>query len=138
MIWALASVGCSQRTEQSASNTSLNVTNTNAAIAVSAQSLTNQINEPRASYTNVPIEIHEAAGADRTQRYPLGDQLRTSLQSDPALAKSANNVSAEIQGDAVIIRGSVKSEKEREEIEAKVRAITRSSKIKNELNVRDK
>ena len=138
MIWALASAGCSKPNDQSASTKASPGTNTNAVIAVSAQSLTGQINQARSSFTNIPVEIHEAAGAAKDEATQLADQLRASLRSDDALATVATNVTADIQGDAVIIRGNVRTKKERDEVERKVRAITRSSTIKNELEVRDK
>jgi len=69
--------------------------------------------------------------ADRT----ITQNVRQAITSDDALSTSAQNVKIVTSDGTVTLRGPVKSEKEKQEIEAKAKQVAGVKRVENELEI---
>ena len=65
----------------------------------------------------------------------ITQKIREGLFDDTTLSLSAKNIKISVQNGAVILRGIVKSEKERNDIASKVNSIQGVTKVENQLQV---
>lgn len=108
-----------------------------ATISLNMPMLTNQINVARATITNGAAEIKEAAGAAISDADKnLSERVRSALQSDPAFSANAENVRVTAQNGKIILRGTVNSEAEKQNIEAKAKQIVGANRLESQLQVR--
>ena len=88
------------------------------------------------------------AGAEQSASKPTADQqsndksdvgitkqIRHAITSDKKLSSSAHNVKVITEGGQVTLRGPVRSETEKQQIEAKAIAVAGAGKVKNEISV---
>ena len=69
--------------------------------------------------------------ADRT----ITQNVRQAITSDDALSTSAQNVKIVTSDGTVTLRGPVKSEKEKQDIEAKAKQVAGVKRVENELEI---
>jgi hyperosmotically inducible periplasmic protein len=79
------------------------------------------------------------ATADQQKENPtdrqLAQQVRRAVMKDNSLSSSAHNVKIIAQNGSVTLKGPVKSEKEKQAIEAKAAEIAGADKVNSELQV---
>jgi hyperosmotically inducible protein len=79
------------------------------------------------------------ATADQQKENPmdrqLAQQIRRAVMKDNSLSSSAHNVKIIAQNGSVTLKGPVKSEKEKQAIEAKAAKIAGADRVKSELQV---
>jgi len=90
---------------------------------------------------NLPTNHHDANRADQQSNsstdVELTRKIRQSLTQDKSLSTYAHNVKIITRNGVVELKGPVRSQSEKEAVEAKATEIAGSSKVKNELTVKD-
>ncbi len=102
----------------------------------------------RALASHRPFESPRASRAEQSASKPTADQqsndksdvgitkqIRHAITSDKKLSSSAHNVKVITEQGHVTLRGPVRSESEKEQIEAKAIAVAGSGNVKNEISV---
>jgi osmotically-inducible protein OsmY len=95
-----------------------------------------------------PLENPRASRAEQSASKPTADQqsndksdvgitkqIRHAITSDKKLSTSAHNVKVITEQGHVTLRGPVRSESEKQQIEAKAVAVAGSGNVKNEISV---
>ena len=95
-----------------------------------------------------PLESPLASRAEQSASKPTADQqsndksdvgitkqIRHAITSDKTLSTSAHNVKVITERGHVTLRGPVRSESEKQQIEAKAIAVAGSGNVKNEMSV---
>ena len=72
---------------------------------------------------------------ENTSDRELAQQIRRALVKDKSLSSSAHNVKVIAQGGIVTLKGPVKSEEEKQAVEAKAAQIAGSDKVTSEIQV---
>jgi hyperosmotically inducible protein len=96
--------------------------------------------EPDNTKKNLPTNHHDANRADQqsnsTSDVELTRKIRRSLTQDSSLSTYAHNVKIITRNGVVELKGPVKSQSEKDAVEAKATDIAGASKVKNELTVK--
>jgi hyperosmotically inducible periplasmic protein len=89
---------------------------------------------------NLPTNHHDANRADQQSNSPtdveLTRKIRQSLTQDKSLSTYAHNVKIITRNGVVELKGPVRSQSEKDAVEAKATEIAGNSKVKNELTVK--
>jgi hyperosmotically inducible periplasmic protein len=89
---------------------------------------------------NLPTHHHDANRADQqsnaTSDVELTRRIRRTLTQDSSLSTYAHNVKIITRDGVVELKGPVRSQSEKEAVEAKATEIAGASKVKNELSVK--
>ena len=75
---------------------------------------------------------------ENTSDRELAQQIRRALVKDKSLSSSAHNVKVIAQGGIVTLKGPVKSEEEKQAVQAKAAQIAGSDKVTSEIQVAPK
>jgi osmotically-inducible protein OsmY len=90
---------------------------------------------------NLPTNHHDANRADQQSNsstdVELTRKIRQALTQDKSLSTYAHNVKIITRNGVVELKGPVRSQSEKEAVVAKATGIAGSSKVKNELTVKD-
>ena len=96
--------------------------------------------EPDNTKKNLPTHHHDANRADQQSNssndVELTRKIRQSLMQDKSLSTYAHNVKIITRNGVVELKGPVRSQSEKEAVEAKATEIAGASKVKNELTVK--
>jgi hypothetical protein len=65
----------------------------------------------------------------------LADQVRSALQQDPALAQAARDVTVTSQNGRVLLRGSVQTMNEKQQIESRAAEVVLPENVENQIQV---
>src|ERR1700736_4309913 len=89
---------------------------------------------------NLPTNHHDANRADQQSNsstdVELTRKIRQSLTQDKSLSTYAHNVKIITRNGVVELKGPVRSQSEKDAVEAKATEIAGASKVKNELTVK--
>lgn len=89
---------------------------------------------------NLPTNHHDANRADQqsnsTSDVELTRKIRRALTQDSSLSTYAHNVKVITRNGVVELKGPVRSQSEKEAVEAKATDVAGVSKVKNELTVK--
>jgi hypothetical protein len=89
---------------------------------------------------NLPTNHHDANRADQqsnsTSDVELTRKIRRALTQDSSLSTYAHNVKIITRNGVVELKGPVKSQSEKDAVEAKATDVAGASKVKNELSVK--
>jgi hyperosmotically inducible periplasmic protein len=89
---------------------------------------------------NLPTNHHDANRADQqsnaTSDVELTRKIRRTLTQDSSLSTYAHNIKIITRDGVVELKGPVRSQSEKEAVEAKAAEIAGASKVKNELSVK--
>ena len=96
--------------------------------------------EPDNTKKNLPTNHHDANRADQQSNSSndaeLTRKIRQSLTQDKSLSAYARNVKIIIRNGVVELKGPVRSQSEKDAVEAKATEIAGASKVKNEITVK--
>jgi hyperosmotically inducible protein len=96
--------------------------------------------EPDNTKKNLPTNHHDANRADQqsnsTSDVELTRKIRRALTQDSSLSTYAHNVKVITRNGVVELKGPVRSQSEKEAVEAKATDVAGVSKVKNELTVK--
>jgi hyperosmotically inducible protein len=96
--------------------------------------------EPDNTKKNLPTNHHDANRADQQSNssndVELTRKIRRSLTQDKSLSTYAHNVKIITRNGVVELKGPVRSQSEKDVVEAKATGIAGASKVKNELTVK--
>jgi hyperosmotically inducible periplasmic protein len=96
--------------------------------------------EPDNTKKNLPTNHHDANRADQqsnsTSDVELTRKIRRALTQDSSLSTYAHNVKIITRNGVVELKGPVRSQSEKEAVEAKATDVAGVSKVKNELAVK--
>ena len=96
--------------------------------------------EPDNTKKNLPTNHHDANRADQQSNSSddvvLTRKIRQSLTQDKSLSTYGHNVKIITRNGVVELKGPVRSQSEKDAIEAKATEIAGASKVKNELTVK--
>ena len=96
--------------------------------------------EPDNTKKNLPTNHHDANRADQQSNSSddvvLTRKIRQSLTQDKSLSTYAHNVKIITRNGVVELKGPVRSQSEKDAVEAKATEIAGASRVKNELTVK--
>lgn len=96
--------------------------------------------EPDNTKKNLPTNHHDAKRADQQSNssddVELTRKIRRSLTQDKSLSTYAHNVKIITRNGVVELKGPVRSQSEKDAVEAKATGIAGATKVKNELTVK--
>jgi osmotically-inducible protein OsmY len=96
--------------------------------------------QPDNTKTNLPTNHHDANRGDQQSNsssdVELTRKIRRALTQDKSLSTYAHNVKIITRDGVVELKGPVRSQLEKDEVEAKATGIAGASKVKNELTVK--
>jgi hyperosmotically inducible protein len=96
--------------------------------------------QPDNTKKNLPTNHHDANRADQqsnsTSDVELTRKIRESLTQDKSLSTYAHNVKIITRNGVVELKGPVRSQSEKDAVEAKATDVAGTSKVKNELTVK--
>lgn len=96
--------------------------------------------QPDNTKKNLPTNHHDANRADQQSNsstdVELTRKIRQSLTQDKSLSTYAHNVKIITRNGVVELKGPVRSQSEKDTVEAKATEIAGASKVKNELTVK--
>ena len=96
--------------------------------------------EPDNTKKNLPTNHHDANRADQQSNSSddvvLTRKIRQSLTQDKSLSTYAHNVKIITRNGVVELKGPMRSQSEKDAVEAKATEIAGASKVKNELTVK--
>jgi hyperosmotically inducible protein len=93
-----------------------------------------KVNQRDRNQTEPTADQQKENGSDRE----LARQIRRALVKDKSLSTNAHNVKVIAQGGMVTLKGPVKSEEEKQAVEAKAAQIAGSDKVTSEIQVAPK
>lgn len=99
-----------------------------------AQPDNTKVNERDRNASAPTADQQKEASSDRQ----LTQQIRRALTKDGSLSTYAHNVKVIVQNGTVTLKGPVRSDEEKQAVEAKAAQIAGADKVKNELEVAQK
>ena len=126
--------GCSKKASESHTGVRADAADTNSSV-ISSGLFTNQMRVAANTLTNAVGDLKEAAGAQNSELKSYTDQLRASLESDPALSTDWQNIHLSGSNGKIVLSGTVRTEAMRESIVSKARGIVGADKLDDQLTV---
>ncbi len=107
-----------------------------------AQDATPEQNQPDNTKVNQADRNSSSPTADQQKENPsdrqLTQQIRRAITKDGSLSTYAHNVKIIVQNGTVTLKGPVRSDEEKQAVEAKAAQIAGADKVKDELQVAQK